>query len=151
MLSESIAIALFISLLWGTTSVVHKELLTRLDKSTLLVVSHFIYALCIIVFIAINYRLLKMEITQKITYRDVGILSFTAAFCGFFANYLYYYVLSKNSSSIITALIYSCPAFTLIIAYFLLNEQVDKYGLLGIFLIVLGVFSISFSGEKIHN
>ena len=66
----------------------------------------------------------------------------------FFGNIIYYYVLNDNNSSIVTALEGSAPLFTLIVAYYFLNEKVSFIGLIGILLIILGVVCISHNDRK---
>ncbi len=56
---------------------------------------------------------------------------------------MYYYILKNHESSIISALIYSSPVFTLIIAYIFLKERLDIYGISGIFFMILGVILVS--------
>jgi len=59
-------------------------------------------------------------------------------------------VLKDNHSHIISALDSSAPFFTLLIAYFLLNEKVNVFGILGTILIVLGVVCISYNDADIN-
>ncbi len=84
-----------------------------------------------------------MKDFKKMTIYNYIWIFIAAIFCLFVANLLYYYILKKNNSSAISALIYSCPIFTLLIAYFFLKEEIDTYGLLGIFFVILGIIFIS--------
>jgi drug/metabolite transporter (DMT)-like permease len=77
------------------------------------------------------------------TLRDSATLIGLAFFAVFFANSLYYYVLKENSSSITSALIFSAPAFTLVLSYLLLKEKLNLNGLLGVISIIIGVIFIS--------
>jgi drug/metabolite transporter (DMT)-like permease len=54
-------------------------------------------------------------------------------------------VLREHESYIISALVYSSPVFTFLIALFLNSEKITGFGVLGISLIVLGVISIMFN------
>jgi drug/metabolite transporter (DMT)-like permease len=80
---------------------------------------------------------------KKITFRDAVILVCLPIFTVFVANIIYYYILKKHESSLVSAITYSSPAFTLILAYLFLNERLDIYGLSGIFAIIAGVILIS--------
>jgi len=79
---------------------------------------------------------------------DIGILIMLPIFTVFLANVLYYNVLKNHESSIISALIYSSPVFTLIIAYLFLKERLDIYGLSGVLAIILGVILIAMNNES---
>jgi len=89
-----------------------------------------------------NYKIIKNDI-RNISLTDVGILGITSISAGFLANYLYFTVLRKYESSLVSALIYSCPIFTLLLANFYLSEKIDNYGIFGILFVVLGVGLIS--------
>ena len=80
---------------------------------------------------------------KKLTFRDGVILVCLPIFTVFIANIIYYYILKKHESSLVSAITYSSPAFTLVLAYLFLNERLDIYGLSGIFAIIAGVILIS--------
>jgi drug/metabolite transporter (DMT)-like permease len=105
-------------------------------------ISGIVYTLCLLLFAAFNQKQL-MHDYKIIKNSDVAIIALTSIITGFFANYLYFYVLKDHESSLISALIYSCPIFTLLLAYLLLNERIDRYGILGIIFVVLGVGFVS--------
>jgi len=79
---------------------------------------------------------------------DIGILILLPIFTVFLANILYYNILKTHESSIISALIYSSPVFTLIIAYLFLKERLDIYGLSGVCAIILGVILIAMNNGR---
>ena len=79
---------------------------------------------------------------------DIGILIMLPIFTVFLANILYYNILKTHESSIISALIYSSPVFTLIIAYLCLKERLDIYGLSGVCAIILGVILIAMNNRR---
>jgi drug/metabolite transporter (DMT)-like permease len=56
---------------------------------------------------------------------------------------MYYYTLKDNETSIISALIYSSPIFTLIFSYLYFKERLDIYGISGILAIIIGVILVS--------
>jgi len=137
-----IFIALLVSLLWGAHPVVTKYLLSKYSVITLLLFSSAVY----FYFIATVAIFRNKELTNdlnKMTPNDALILISLAFFAVFMANSLYYYILKDNSSSIVSALIFSAPAFTLVLSYLFLKESIRLYGLLGILSIILGVVLIS--------
>jgi drug/metabolite transporter (DMT)-like permease len=137
-----LSIALFISLLWGIHPVVMKYLLGKYTPSTLLLFSSGVYFFCVATFVMFRRKELKDDL-KKMTLRDSATLIGLAFFAVFFANSLYYYVLKENSSSITSALIFSAPAFTLVLSYLLLKEKLNLNGLLGVISIIIGVIFIS--------
>jgi len=139
-----IFLALFIGFLGGLSPVIHKTLLHKYNQVTIIVLSSFLYASCSL-FYGIYYREVIINDLHKITTNDFLIIAFTAIITAFFANILYYNVLKKHDSHIISALIYSSPIFTLILAYLFLHEKIHFFGGLGIFLILFGVISITYN------
>ena len=79
----------------------------------------------------------------NMTTRDLLIILAIGLFSGFLGNVLYLQVLKDNNTSIISALIYSSPVFTLIISYLFLKERLNMYGLLGVITIIIGVILVS--------
>ena len=137
-----IFLALIISFLWGIQPVFYKHLLKKFDRITIMLFSSIIYFLCVTIFSIINKKKILSDI-HKFTFNDIFILVGVSIFTIFVTNMIYYYILKNHKSSIISALIYSSPIFTLIISYLYLNERLDKNGFLGIISIIIGVILIS--------
>jgi drug/metabolite transporter (DMT)-like permease len=147
MSSEVIYIALCIAFLWGLTPVIHKHVLNTVDKKVVMVLSGMFYFTALIIYAAINWNTIKTE-SKKLTVPSVFWIGFVALVAGFFANLIYYYILNKHDSYVVSALIYSCPVFTLILAYLFLKEKISMYGLAGVLLIVLGVICLAMNERK---
>uniref|UniRef100_A0A6C0KUA5 EamA domain-containing protein n=1 Tax=viral metagenome TaxID=1070528 RepID=A0A6C0KUA5_9ZZZZ len=107
-----------------------------------MLLSNLVY-LFLIIILAINNSKIVSSDVNKITYKDTLILLFLSVFTIFLSSMIYYYILKNHDSSIISALIYSSPVFTLIIAHLFLNERLNIYGISGIFAIIIGVILIS--------
>lgn len=75
------------------------------------------------------------------------VLVFVTIICGFGANILYLWVLQHNDSYVVTAVAFTSPIFTLILAYFILNERVTPISVVGVFMIVIGVYCISMNNR----
>jgi len=147
MLMSYIFLALFISFLWGLQPVVHKQLLQKLDLITILLISTFVnFSLVVIVALVQKQKILSD--LKIITFSDVSIIAAVSAFTVFLSNIIYLYVLKSHESSIISALIYSSPVFTLLISYFYLRERLHVYGFLGVCSIILGVILIAQNHQK---
>lgn len=139
-----ILVALFLSFLGGTTPLIHKLVLQKLNKITIMVIGGFIYYALLLVLLFVNYDIIKKDV-PKITYKDIGLIAFVSGIVGFVGNLLYLYVLKKHSSSIISALVYSSPIFTLLLAYALNTEKIAPLGIIGILLVVKGIICIAFN------
>lgn len=137
-----ILIALFISFLWGIQPIVHKHLLNKYNLITIILISTIVN-LSLIISVSITRNKEVLVDINKLTFRDLFILIIVSSFTIFLANIMYYYILKDNETSIISALVYSCPAFTLILAYIFLKERLDIYGISGILAIIIGVILIS--------
>ena len=137
-----IFIAIFISFLWGIQPIVHKHLLNRYNFITIMLISTIVnFSLILAVSITRNKEILADM--NKLTFRDLFILVLVSSFTIFLANMMYYYILKNHESSIISALVYSSPVFTLIIAYIFFKERLDIYGVSGILLMIFGVILVS--------
>lgn len=145
----SLFLALFISFLWGVSPVVHKAVLQKISEHTALVVSSSIYMVCTVLY-GIYHRSSIERDWRKLDTKIVGALTFTAVICGFLTNVIYFNVLKRYESHIVSALIYSSPVFTLIVAWYTLNERVRFNGFLGVVLITIGVVFLAFnkSGDE---
>jgi len=133
---------LFISFCWGFLAVINKYVLKSLQSSTVMILTACFYFLLLIGFSAYNQRIIKADL-KKITYLQYFYIFISAFFGIFICNVLYYYYLKRTKASIFSAIIYSAPLFTLIGSYFLLNEKILPINLIGIGLIVSGIFLVS--------
>lgn len=137
-----ILFALFISFLWGAQPVVHKHLLKRYNSASMMMFTAIINAILVLILSIYNRDVIYSDLI-KITYVDASMIFGVVSLSVFLANIIYYYILKKHESSMISALIYSSPVFTLIIAYLFLKERLDIYGISGIFAIVIGVILLT--------
>lgn len=144
MIQSYILIALFVGFLWGFSSVIHKLLLNKYSPVSLLIISSVFYFSCVIIYFCNNTELVLRDL-YRISHRDMFIVAMNAIVTGFLANRLYLDVLQKQDSYIITALISTSPLFTLILAYLLLKEKIKFYGVLGVFLIVIGTVCLAYN------
>ena len=139
-----IGIALLVSFLWGITPLVHKQLLNDIRTETILFLGGVLYFAALLAFSLYHRGIISKDI-PKIDARHGAWLFIASVLAGFVTNMLYLYVLKKHSSYIISALIYSAPVFTMLIAWLGGLEVITGFGLLGTVLIILGVICISFS------
>lgn len=142
-----VAIALFISACWGIQPVVHKYILGVIHPAMLISISSTIYFACMMGFAAYNWRTVKREY-RKVTPRLFAIIALVTIVAAFVANLLYFFILRGHASYTTSALIYSSPFFTLLVAYLFLHERLTLYGTLGAGLIIAGVVLIAINDVK---
>jgi uncharacterized membrane protein len=136
--------SLIISFLWGLSPTIHKKVLSDLHPHIVLVISGVVYFIALIVLMLYNIELLMKE-GKKVRAKHLGWLAATTVGCTFFGSIIYYHVLSKHDSHVVTAIAYSSPVFTLILAYLFLNEKISLLGCIGVLMIVAGVVCIGFN------
>ena len=147
---ESIVIALFVSFLWGVSPIIHKKLLGKYTMMILLLGTALVNLLCVTSYSLYNHKLILSDLSKMNT-QDALIIAGSAMTTVFLANVLYYNVLNKHDSYVITALIYSSPFFTLFLAYFYLKEKVNYYGGIGVVFIIIGTFLIAINDYKFEE
>jgi drug/metabolite transporter (DMT)-like permease len=149
---DVIPTSLLISFLWGASPVLHKFLFMTnpLSSQTMIVSGSFYYFLCTCIYFYFNQKIVLSEL-QQLSYSTLAIMAFSAVLAGFFANYLYFHVLRESSSYVVSALIFSSPFFTFILARLFLREEITVKSALGVVLIVLGVVLLALSKKSSSN
>jgi len=135
--------ALFIAFLWGLQPVLLKHLLKRFSWTTVLVVVVFVQALCVAGLGLYHSSSILTEL-QKFGYADMGIVAVAAVLTMFASSLVYYSILQQHASSVVAALVYTAPAFTLLLAYLLLHERITTPLMVGVALVVAGVSVIGY-------
>ena len=131
------------SFCWGLSSVFDKLCLDDFSPIMIFIVGGFVYAILCIVLIIYNYQKLKIYLDFK-KYKKAWIYSILAGICVYgIANLLYYHALKKSDTPhIVVALAYSAPIFTLLLSVIVLKNDFSLHSLIGVFLVIIGVFVI---------
>lgn len=133
--------ALLISFFWGILPIIYKVLLKRLNNITIMTVTTIFYVILLLILVFYNRQIVFQDL-NKITNNECLWIFIATLFGVFFTNYLYYYILKHGEVAILTALMYTAPIITLLGAYFFLNDKISQRSMIGILLIVIGVFCI---------
>lgn len=141
---EALILALFIAFLWGMSPIIHKVALHKISPPTALVISSIFYMSCVVVY-AMIYKDTIIKDVHALDVRIMCMLAFTSIVCGFLSNIIYFGIIKKYESHIVSALIYACPIFTLIFASLFLRERISRFGVIGVVLITLGVICLAFN------
>jgi drug/metabolite transporter (DMT)-like permease len=144
-----VPIALFIALIFGVSPIIHKYIFNTVPTvtpQTMFIfggISYFIFTLMF----ALYEKQTLIQNMKNIPSSVVMIFIFGTAI-SFFANYLYFKIISKNASYLVSSLIFISPLFTLILSFLFLKEDITMTSLIGIVLIVLGVILVALSSKK---
>ena len=141
-----ILVAIFISFLWGVSPLILKQLVTKFDKMTVLIIDGILYFIFTLLLGFYYYDTIMKDI-PKITLYDGILLFLIAILPGVVANVLYMTVIENHDSYIITALVCISPLFTLVLAHLFTKENVTVWGAMGTILIVLGILMISYNDK----
>jgi drug/metabolite transporter (DMT)-like permease len=144
-----VPIALFISFVWGATPIVHKYIFNSfafMTPETMLVVGGILYFIFTMCYFGCN-RAKVMEPLKQLPL-PIFVLMGITALVGFLANYLYFNVIGKHASYLVSALIFSSPFFTLVLSYMLLKEDISITSFIAIILIVVGIIMLATSKKK---
>lgn len=147
MMNNMIMAAMLVSFLWGLSPIAYKHVLEYIDPMTLIAIQGTLYGIAFILFVIFFRKDLKHKL-NTVTKKVMTIMFFAVIFTMIIPMVIFFYLLQKHESYIITALTYSSPIFTLILAYLLLNENITPVGVFGVFLVVLGVVFVSIGRGK---
>jgi len=148
-MAPDIIVALLVSLLWGIDPVFHKIFLHKLSYKTVMAISSTFYFVFLIFFVVYNRKDIAKD-AKLLNYKTLFFIGMTTLVTAFLANVMYFAILKNNKASIVSALIYSAPLFTVIFGYLFIKEHVSFVSLMGILLIVFGVICIAF-GDNIRE
>ena len=145
--------SLTVSALFGLSPVLYKHIHAmqhpyKISKYTLLLISSSVFVACTLICFFLNYNTVISDLRKLSINKKPFLLLIMSSFLSVFvANLLYYYVLQREDtkSYIVSALVFTCPLFTLILSYLFLKEEITKYAITGICFIVVGVLTITCS------
>ena len=134
-----IAVALFIALLWAVGPVLQKYAMDRgVHQYAVLVLGSVAYFVCMIPFACYHWHDVSAGLRALDTHSATAIV-LASVLAAFLANLLFLAVLKGHDTSVVTALTYSSPLFTCIIAWVFLRESMTVMRLAGIAAIVVGM------------
>jgi len=141
---DVIVYTLIISFLWGLSTVIHKNVLSRVNPLLVMVIGAYSYIFCMTLLMLYNWKDISKDF-KKLSNNDFLVISGTSVFTGFLANIIYYYILKDHSSYIVAALVNSSPVFTFIISYLFIKEKITFYSLFGLIFIIVGILFLSYN------
>jgi drug/metabolite transporter (DMT)-like permease len=142
MLPTYILISLFVAFLWGLAPIIQKHLLKKFDRFSLMLFFSTVYFICLLLCLPF-YHLRLIRDVSILEIHDIALIALTAIGTSFLANVLILQVIKEHDSYIVSALESVAPLFTLFFVYYFLNEKINILGVLGVILVVLGIFCIA--------
>ena len=141
-------IALFVAFLWGVTPIIHKTLLKTISPNAILILGGTAYYVALLVYAAYNWDTFYAE-AKTISWSKIIWISIATLIMSFLAKLLYLQLLQKEDSYIVTALTFSAPVVTTILAVSILRERVTLSKLIGVAFIVAGVVVLALSDNTL--
>jgi uncharacterized membrane protein len=136
---NTVLLASIVAFTWGITPIIHRMVLKHVSHYTVMFISAIVYGILTVLYVYfVGYNDVSKDL--RINMRFIPYIFLTTFLGMFLANLLYYqaikYTDNVNIVNIITALY---PLIALVLAYFVLNETLTSYHLLGFFLIMSGI------------
>lgn len=141
---EIIPLALLIAILTGMAPVINKHILKSVDFKFLFAIAGIIYTFCMGSFILYHWNDIQKQM-HKLDIKLTLLIAFATIFTAFITTIIYFKILEKHDSYIVTAIIGCSPVFTIMFAHFFLGEHISKYGFFGVLFIVLGIILLGFN------
>jgi uncharacterized membrane protein len=136
--------AMVVSGLWAIAPIIHKTVFKLgLHPKSMMAFGGFAYFTVLCVWAAFNWKDIRSDVKCLADWRVVALIGFSAIFTALLSTIIYYHLIKEHDAHLVTAITYSSPLFTLILAWWLLNEKITLAGAAGVLLIVLGVLLIS--------
>ena len=135
---------ILVIIFWGVWGVFGKIATKYNHEYSVIALSYLIYPLTsLILFFLIRHEKIKIS-------WDFRSLSFIclAAGSAILGTAFYYIALAKGNTAIVVSLCALYPAITLIFALFVLNEKLTLQQIIGIAVILIGIFLISYTPAK---
>lgn len=134
--------SLIVSLFWGISPVFYKMIMNKVDTKLTFIINNIFFTLGVIAYTIYYWDQIKSDV-KSISMRDTLAIGAIAIILSFIPNVIYYHLMNEHDSYIVSALVNSAPIFTVGLSYLLLKENITKYGMLGVVLIIIGVICLS--------
>ena len=141
-MNDNVMVLLYSALViifWGIGSVCHKLLSNDLKPNVIVMYSFVLYCIGMFVYIMYNRQDFFADI-DKVDTKNFLLILVIALVSSLGANILYSHALHHTENSTFVSVLTSLyPVCAMFLAYWFLNEKINKMSLLGIALVVAGV------------
>jgi uncharacterized membrane protein len=133
-----IVVAVLIACLWGLQPLIQKHLMKDFSSHSILMISNVIFTVCLMVY-GFFYREMILDDFKRLETHHWQLLLFSAIICSFLTSITYFELIKNHKSSIVMAITYSAPLFTVLFSEFFFNEKIEDVSKVGIGFVVLGI------------
>jgi len=139
MKTEIILLLILTAVLWGTTPVLEKIGLGRVDPITGVTIRSIAVTLALLLYVTLAGKL-KQVFTADI--KTIAIFSVTGIMAGLLGMITYFIALKKGATSQIVPIAATYPLVTAILSVLILGEHVTLIRLLGTVFIIVGIWFV---------
>src|SRR2546426_531324 len=124
-MTDNVLISSFaVAFCWSLVPIIYKIILTNLPAKTVFLLYYITTTTLMIFYTFLNWNNINLHI-DKINYKIIVQLLIVVLLGSLIANYLYYDILEKNDTYLVTILTAISPLLTILIAYFYLGEKIN--------------------------
>jgi len=135
---------ILVVIFWGVWGIFGKLATRHNDELAVVAISYLSYPIMsLVLFIIVKMKHVKIDWGfTPLTY------IFLAALSAMLGSAFYYIALTRGNTSIVVSLCALYPAVTLFVALFVFNEKLSIQQIIGIVVILIGIFLISYTPAK---
>lgn len=140
----NILFAFLIAIILGTTHVAYRIISEKVSHHFIIFVSAIVYYVCTLIYIyTFHYKQVSNDF--GVDYRYILALVITVIASFFLTNLMYFYAIKHTDNiSLISIIISTYPAITLLVAYFVLKEKLSIPALIGFAFIFIGLILLAY-------
>lgn len=139
MKAEIILLLILTALLWGSTPVLEKIGLSKVDPLTGVTIRSIAVTLALIAYLILTGKIRQVF---NIDFKTVTIFSATGIMAGLLGMITYFAALKKGATSQIVPIAATYPLVTAILSILILREHVTPLRLVGTIFIILGIWFV---------
>ena len=135
---------LSVILIYGISPIINKYVLAHIKSESFMVIGGFVGLMSAILFSFVRKNNIIMDIAKMNKHKHVYLLIFLSSFIlSIIVNYNYLALLNVEPAYRVTSISSCYPMITAILGYLFLSEHVSIKHLIGVFLIMAGVYMLS--------
>lgn len=135
---------LSVILIYGISPIINKYVLAQIKAESFMVIGGFVGLMSAILFSFVRKNNIIMDIAKMNKHKHVYLLIFLSSFIlSIIVNYNYLALLNVEPAYRVTSITSCYPMITAILGYLFLSEHVSIKHLIGVFLIMAGVYMLS--------